>query len=118
VGAPLLVGETVLMRRPTDWVDLKVEVRAVDKDLALVRIIDHLERVPLVWLFRAETLRYINETEDQRPRDLYRFMSINSKRFIILSKVGAYVSHSSLVVLAIVATTISMSLAQNREYKR
>ena len=43
--------------RPVPAGDLKVEGRAVDKDLALVRIIDHLERVPLVWLFRAETLR-------------------------------------------------------------
>jgi hypothetical protein len=57
VGAPLRVGELVLLRRPNTWFDLKVELRATDDDLALVRIIDRTERVPLAWLRRAEILR-------------------------------------------------------------
>jgi hypothetical protein len=36
---------------------VKVELRAVDDDLALVRIIDRTERVPLAWLRTPVTLR-------------------------------------------------------------
>jgi len=52
VGSPLRVGETVLLRRADEFLDLKVELRAIDKNLALVRIVDRLERVPLSWLRR------------------------------------------------------------------
>jgi hypothetical protein len=57
VGSPLRVGETVLLRRESEWFDLLVELRAIDKDLALVRIVDRLERVPLVWLRRSGIIR-------------------------------------------------------------
>jgi hypothetical protein len=57
VGSSLRVGESVLLRRPTEWLDFEVELRAIDKDLALVRIVDHLERVPLVWLRRSGIIR-------------------------------------------------------------
>jgi hypothetical protein len=54
-GPPLQVGETVLLRRPNSWADLLVELRAVDHDLALavVRIRDRTERIPLCYLRRA-----------------------------------------------------------------
>jgi len=57
VGAPLRCGEMVLLRRPNSWFDLKVQLRGVDDDLAVVRFMDSIERVPLAWLRRAETLR-------------------------------------------------------------
>jgi hypothetical protein len=52
VGGPLRVGETALLRRPNSWLDLKVELRGLDGDLALVLIIDKLEVVPLRWVRR------------------------------------------------------------------
>jgi hypothetical protein len=52
-GQPLRVGETVLLRRPGSWVDLFVELRAIDDGVALIRLGDHLERVELIWLRRA-----------------------------------------------------------------
>jgi hypothetical protein len=57
IGASLRVGETVLLRRPNEWLDFKVELRAIDADLALIRIGDELERVPLVWLRRSGIIR-------------------------------------------------------------
>jgi hypothetical protein len=47
------VGETCLLRRPDSWQDLLVQLRGLDKDVALVRIYDHSEIVPLSWLRRA-----------------------------------------------------------------
>ena len=52
VGSPLQVGETCLMRRPAAWSDSIVELRGLDRDLALVLIADQLERVPLANLRR------------------------------------------------------------------
>lgn len=40
-GAPLQIGETVLLRRPNSFFDLLVELRAIDDDIALERIIDN-----------------------------------------------------------------------------
>jgi len=59
VGAPLRVGELVLLRRPDTSFDLKVELRAIDRHMALVHFagLDTTERVPLAWLRRPETLR-------------------------------------------------------------
>jgi hypothetical protein len=52
-GAPLRVGELCLLRRPDEWFDVKVELRAIDDGLALVRIRDRGERVQLAWLRRS-----------------------------------------------------------------
>jgi len=51
-GSPLQVGEQCLLRRPDAWVDCKVQLRGLDRDLALVLIADQLERVPLANLRR------------------------------------------------------------------
>jgi hypothetical protein len=56
VGPPLRVGETCLLRRPDEWFDVIVQLRGVDKDLALVLVLvqDQLERVPLNCLRRHQ----------------------------------------------------------------
>ena len=41
-----------MLRRPDAWVDCKVQLRGLDRDLALVLIADQLERVPLANLRR------------------------------------------------------------------
>jgi hypothetical protein len=43
------------MRRPDAWHDLLVELRGLDRDLAVVRIHDRSEIVPLIWLRRSLT---------------------------------------------------------------
>jgi hypothetical protein len=43
-------GELVLLRKPGTWFDVQAQLRAIDDDLALVRIIDKLERVCIAWL--------------------------------------------------------------------
>jgi hypothetical protein len=53
VGAPLKVGELCLLRRADQWFDLKVQLRGVDDDLAVVLVRDRLEIVELSWLRRA-----------------------------------------------------------------
>jgi hypothetical protein len=40
----------VLLRKPGTWFDVQAQLRAIDDDLALVRIIDKLERVSIAWL--------------------------------------------------------------------
>jgi hypothetical protein len=50
-------GEIVLMRRPSEWFDLRVQVRGIDRDLAVVLVGDRLEIIPLTWLRRSEILR-------------------------------------------------------------
>jgi hypothetical protein len=57
VGPPLRVGEMCLLRRPNTYFDVIVQLRAIDRDLAAVRILDRSERVPLAWLRRSEILR-------------------------------------------------------------
>ena len=54
VGSPLRVGETVLLRRPREYFDLIVELRAIDNDIALVMIRDRSEIVELSWLRRVQ----------------------------------------------------------------
>ena len=46
-----------LLRRPTEWFDLNVQLRGIDRDLAVVLISDHNERVQLTWLRRAVIVR-------------------------------------------------------------
>lgn len=46
-----------LLRRPGSWVDLSVQLRGIDNELALVLIQDHSERVQLAWLRRAMIVR-------------------------------------------------------------
>jgi hypothetical protein len=53
VGAPLQVGELVLMRKAGTWFDVRGELRAIDDDDALVLVRDRLEVVELAWLRRA-----------------------------------------------------------------
>jgi hypothetical protein len=40
----------VPLRKPGTWFDVQAQLRAIDDDLALVRIIDKLERVCIAWL--------------------------------------------------------------------
>jgi hypothetical protein len=47
----------VLLRVSGSFLDLQVELRGIDDDLAVVRIRDRFQRVELAWLRRAETLR-------------------------------------------------------------
>jgi hypothetical protein len=53
VGSPLQTGETALMRTAGSFFDVKVQVRGVDGDLAVVLIRDTLRVVELSWLRRA-----------------------------------------------------------------
>jgi hypothetical protein len=55
VGQPLQRGEMCLLRRPDSFFDLKVELRGIDRDLAVVffRGLDRSETVPVAWLRRA-----------------------------------------------------------------
>ena len=53
VGSPLAVGEKCLLRKPDMWSDRIVELRAIDNNVALVRIGNTSEIVPLAWLRRA-----------------------------------------------------------------
>ena len=57
LGAPLRVGELVLLRRANTWFHVEVELRGIDDDLAVILIKGQLERGSLSWLRRAETLR-------------------------------------------------------------
>jgi hypothetical protein len=57
VGAPVHTGEIVLMRRPSEWFDLRVQVRGIDRDLAVVLVGDRFEIIPLTWLRRSEIMR-------------------------------------------------------------
>ncbi len=57
VGSPLQTGEICLLRKPGTWLDLAVQLRAVDRDLALVLINDRTEIVQLTWLRRTEIMR-------------------------------------------------------------
>jgi hypothetical protein len=52
VGQPLTINEQCLLRRPNEWFDMKVQLRAIDDDVALVLCRDQLERVQLSWLRR------------------------------------------------------------------
>jgi hypothetical protein len=61
-GSALTVGETCLLRRPTDFYDSIVELRAIDRDrrggdVALILIRDRFETVELSWLRRAHIMR-------------------------------------------------------------
>jgi hypothetical protein len=57
IGPPLRTGEMALLRRPGEWFDDLVQVRGIDDDVALVRVKDHSEIVPLTWLRRHHLLR-------------------------------------------------------------
>jgi hypothetical protein len=51
-GSPSTIGETALLRRPGSWLDVIVQVRGLDADMASVLIRDRTEIVPLNWLRR------------------------------------------------------------------
>jgi hypothetical protein len=53
VGQPLQVGEQCLLRRVNDWFDVIVELRAIDRDVALVLVRDSFEIVQLASLRRS-----------------------------------------------------------------
>jgi hypothetical protein len=57
VGAPLQVGQTVLLRRPNEWLDFKVELRGIEGYTAVVFAEDRFEIVRLDWLRRPLTHR-------------------------------------------------------------
>jgi hypothetical protein len=59
-GSPLTVGEKCLLRRPHDYFDVVVELRAIDRDVAVVHFsgLDRSEVVPLTSLRRAEIMRW------------------------------------------------------------